>query len=103
MMDLPAIGVAIGSLCGSFIAIIAFWVKFSDRVTKADARAEEAKQDAAAAIARVITVEKELVDHRVKVASEYVSKETLAEFRIEVLGAISRLGDRLDSMFKASH
>lgn len=94
---------ALGTLVGSFIAIIVFWVRLSDRIGAANATAEAAGKAASTALARVINTEKELVDHRVMVAAEYVSKNTLGEMRTELLGAINRLSDQFIATFKGSH
>lgn len=94
---------AVGTLIGCFVAILIFWMKLSDRISEANSTAEAAGKSANAAIARVIDTEKQLVDHRVMVAAEYVSKTTLGEMRTELLGAINRLGDQFISTFKGSH
>ena len=61
------------------------------------------RSSALTALARVIKTEQELVDHRVMVASEYVSKTTLGEMRNELLSAINRLSDQFMTTFKGSH
>lgn len=94
---------ALGTLVGSFIAILIFWMKLSDRIGSANAAAEEAKNTALSALARVMKTEADLVDHRVMVAAEYVSKTTLGEMRTELLGAINRLGDQFIATFKGAH
>jgi|SRR5581483_10369480 len=98
-----AIAVAIGSLCVSGIAIITFWMKISHRIDEADAKAEAADKAAASADVRIVSVEKELVEHRVSVAREYVSKETLVSLEKRIVEAINQVGVRLDSLFKAQH
>lgn len=104
MSDTVAHGLeALGSLVGSGIALVYFWVRLSDRITNANLKAEAAGKTASSALARVIDAEKQIVDHRVKVAEAYVSKETLGEFRTELLGAINRLSDQFMSTFKGSH
>lgn len=94
---------AVASLIGSGIAIVFFWVRLSDRISKADAKADVATKSASTALARVIDTEKELVAHRVMVAEEYISKDTLNVFRNELLSAINRLSDQFMSTFKGSH
>jgi hypothetical protein len=94
---------AVGSLIGSGLAIVFFWVRLSDRISSADAKAEAATKSASTALARVIKTEEELVEHRVKIAEEYVSKTTLGEFRNELLGAINRLSDQFIATFKGTH
>jgi hypothetical protein len=44
-------------------------------------------------------LEKDLVEHRVTVAREYVSKETLTSLESRIVEAINNLGDRLDKKF----
>lgn len=44
-------------------------------------------------------VERELVEHRVSVAREYVSNQMLANFEKKLIDAIDRIGSRLDSLF----
>jgi hypothetical protein len=94
---------AIGSLLASGIAIIYFWIRLSDRISTAESKAEAANSTALNAFARIIKAEADLVDHRVMVAAEYVSKTTLAEMRTELLSAINRLSDQFISTFKGSH
>lgn len=44
-------------------------------------------------------VTRELVAHRVDVAREYVSKDTLARLETQIVNAINRLGDRMNDLF----
>lgn len=94
---------AVGSLIGSALAIGFAWNRLSDRISTANAKADAAGKTASTALARVIETERELVNHRVMVAAEYVSKTTLGEMRTELLGAINRLSDQFMATFKGSH
>jgi hypothetical protein len=91
---------AIGSLIGSGLAVVFFWVRLSDRISTADAKADAATKSASTALARVIKTEEELVEHRVKLAEEYASKQMLNDFRGELLGAINRVSDQIMTLFK---
>jgi len=94
---------AIGSLFASALAIGFAWNRLSDRIGTANAKAEAAAKTASTALARVIDTEKQLVDHRVMVAAEYVSKDTLGAMRTELLSAINRLSDQFMATFKGTH
>lgn len=92
---------------GGGYAVVTFWMRLSDRITKADAKAEAAETAAsnaniaaAAAHLEIDRLKSELVEHRVAVAKEYVSKDTLATLESRVIDAINSLGQRLDNLFK---
>lgn len=100
---LITIGGSILGLIGAGYGILTFWMKLSDRITKADAKAHAAEQaannaniSAAAAHLEADRIRSELVDHRVAVAKEYVSTGTLERLESRVIDAINRLGQRLD-------
>lgn len=83
------------------------WVfKLSGRLAQADAKADAAALAAerAALTAQALRValdqnERDLVDHRVAVAKEYVSNATIAGLEEKLIKAIDKLGDRLDALF----
>lgn len=110
MMDTNTILAALGSvgvIVTSIYAVIKFWMRLSDRITNADGKAEAAETAAnnaniAATAARleIDRLKNELVEHRVAVAREYVSKDTLATLESRVIDAINSLGQRLDNLFK---
>lgn len=85
------------------------WVfKLSTRLAAADAKADAAAEKAnmAALTAQALRValdsnERDLVEHRVYVAKEYVSNATIAGLEEKLIKAIDRLGDRLDTLFTA--
>lgn len=91
------------------ISIIGVVVRLLDRISKADAKAEAADKTAQAAAISIaanhLEIERlkaDLVDHRVAVAKEYVSKDTLVSLENRVIDAINSLGQRLDSLFKGT-
>jgi hypothetical protein len=100
---------ALGVLVAIISAIGGVVVRLTDRLNQAEAKAETA--DAQANTARISVaanrveidrLETSLVEHRVAVAREYVSKDTLASLESRIVEAINRLGDRLDRMFTAN-
>jgi hypothetical protein len=104
-LEWTALGVVFSILSG----ILWFVIGLTDRLNKAEAKAETA--DAQANTARISVaanrveidrLETSLVEHRVAVAREYVSKDTLASLESRIVEAINRLGDRLDRMFTAN-
>jgi biopolymer transport protein ExbB/TolQ len=102
MNDVVTWGAAIAAL-GSISAIIGFWTRYSDRLTKADTKAaiaekaaEEAKKEAKAAHDRVTLLDQAFALYRERVALEYTSTRTLAMVEARLTEAIDRLGDRFD-------
>lgn len=100
---LLTIGGSVLGLIGAAYGIITFWMKLSDRITKADAKAkaaETAAQNANVAAAashmEIDRIRAELVEHRVSVAREYVSTGTLERLESRVISAINSLGARID-------
>lgn len=81
--------------------------KYITRLTEAEGAAIAAKRTAdqlALEVAKqALETERigaDLVEHRVAVAKEYVSKEALRDSENRILGAIKTLSDRLDSLFR---
>lgn len=109
-MDTSTLIATIGGLlgiCVSGFAVVKFWMHLSDRITEADGKAKAAETAAgaaniatAAAHLEIDRLAAELVEHRVAVAKEYVSKDTLATLESRVIDAINSLGQRLDNLFK---
>jgi biopolymer transport protein ExbB/TolQ len=102
MNDVVTWGAAIAAL-GSVSAIIGFWTRYSDRLTKADAKAvaareaaDEAKKEAKAAQDRISILDQAFALYRERVALEYTSTKTLREVEARLTDAIDRLGDRFD-------
>jgi hypothetical protein len=101
---------ALGVLCSIIIAIGGVVVRLTDRINKSEAKADaaltladSAKISVAANRLEIDRMENSLVEHRVAVAKEYVSKDTLASLETRIVEAINRLGDRLDRMFTNQH
>lgn len=97
---------ALGTCTVALIAVIGVVVRLMDRINKSDALAATAKDRAdAAAIAAasvrldIERVANDLTGHRVSVAREYVSKDTLASLENRIVEAIRSLGDRIDNLF----
>ena len=89
------------------VAITGGWLfRLSGRLMQTDAKADAAAKDAstAALVAQSLRIsldqnERDLVEHRVSVAREYVSKQTITELEGKLIKAIEKLGDRLDALF----
>ena len=87
------------------------WVfKLSGRLAMTDAKADLAALAAerAALTAQALRVqldqtERDLNDHRVAVAREYVSNQTVASLEAKLIQAIDKLGDRLDALFSRAN
>lgn len=97
-METATVFAIVGGLASAG-SVITFWMNFSNRISDATSTAEAAAKQASGAIARVITLEKELTDLRVEVARDYVSKGTLDGMEKRVVEAINRLGERVDHAF----
>ena len=102
MNDVVTWGAAVTAIA-SVSAIIGFWTRYSDRLTKADAKAaaakeaaEEAKKEAKAAHDRITLLDQAFALYRERVAHDYTHKETLREVEVRLTDAIDRLGDRFD-------
>lgn len=118
-MDWPAWGGIVAACMLLFVAV-GWIVRLTLALSKADAKADAASTAAsnaalAAASLRISIelsetkgrealekVERDLVEHRVYVAREYVSNQTIAGLEEKLIKAIDRLGDRLDSLFQAA-
>jgi NACalpha-BTF3-like transcription factor len=90
---------ALGIFSTFMVGFGGFLFRVADRLNKAEARANEAAKVADDAKTRVDHLETELVNHRVAVATEYVSRKTLEILEGKLVEAINRLGDRLDKLF----
>lgn len=103
-LEWTALGVAVTVLS----TVIGLVVRLMDRLNKSEAKADAAEKTADGAVISFHTnkleierVEADLVDHRVAVAREYVSKDTLVSLETRIVDAINRLGDRLDKILQA--
>lgn len=90
-----SIAVIIGAVGGA----AAWLVRFSTRLSNMEATAKAAAKEANAAAIQAAHTDRELVEHRVTVAREYASNETIARLEGKLIDAIDRLGNRLDSLF----
>jgi hypothetical protein len=105
-MDTSTLIATVGGLlgiCVSGFAVVKFWMHLSDRITEADAKAKAAETAAgnaniqtAALHLEIDRLKAEHVEHRVAVAKEYVSKETLDKLESRVIEAIQQLSQRID-------
>lgn len=105
-MDWPVLA-AIGGLIVTGIAILTFWMRFSDRITIAEASAEvskdiaqEAKKDAHDASEKIALLSASFSIYREQVAREYIHREVMREVEERLTQAIDRLGDRLDRVLE---
>lgn len=88
---------------GSISAIIGFWTRYSDRLTKAEAAAEsarlaavDARAEAKGAHDRINLLDQAFGLYRERVAHDYASRDILREVETRLTDAIDRLGDRFD-------
>lgn len=100
-----AVAVAVGSL----ISIITFWTRYSDRITKAEARAEaaddlaqEAKKDAHEASEKIALLSASFGMYREQIARDYIHREVMREVEDRLTSAINGLGERLDRFTAAA-
>lgn len=109
-METSTLVTVIGSILGIIVAggtIVTFWMNFATKIANNKAAADAAATSAGNANIAIsgmhIEIDRlkgELVEHRVAVAREYVSKDTLATLESRVIDAINSLGQRLDNLFK---
>lgn len=102
-----ALIVGVGSVCVSGIAIVTFWMRFSDRISKADNTAktaldiaQEAKKDAHEASEKIALQTLAFGLYREQIAREYIHREVMREVEDRLTAAIERLGDRLDRVLE---
>jgi len=93
----------VATALGAVSAIIGFWTRYSDRITKADAKAEAAQKaaDEGKAAAKLLEERLGIVTaqfslYREQAVEKYVGRETLREVEERLTDAIERLGDRFD-------
>ena len=105
-MDLATI-VALGTAGAAGCAILGFWLRFSDRITKADAKADAAEKAAAEAKrlsdeahTRITALAAEFGMYRERVALDFVGKEAVRDLRTELMGAIEKVGGKIDELLK---
>lgn len=98
-MDWALAGVIVAAITAS-VVVLTFWLNLSDRISKATASAEAAHSTAKEASIRAESIGAELARFREQVAREYVSHEALRQLEDRLVGAIERLGDRMDKLFE---
>ena len=98
----------IGAIAPS-IAIISFWTRFSDRITKAEEKAKAATEIAQEARVGAHECSEKLALqgaqfslYREQVAKEYIHRESMREVEDRLTQAIDRLGTRLDRFTEAA-
>ena len=91
---------ALGAFALFQIAFAGFLFRVADRLNRAEESANTASVTAAAAKLRADMLEGQLVEHRVNIAKEYVSRQALESLESKLIEAINRLGDRLDRLFQ---
>lgn len=103
-MDVSAI-VALSGAAAAGFAILGFWLRFSDRITKAGAEAEaagkgatEAKKLSDEAHTRISALQAEFGIYRERVALDFVGKEDVRDLKAEVIGAIKELDRKVDDL-----
>lgn len=96
---------AAGGAIGAFLGVIGFWLRFSDQIARARARADAAEKDGAEAKVladqahnRISAMTNQFGDYREMVAKEYVSKDAMRELKADLVGAINDIGDKLDQV-----
>lgn len=102
-MDLSGwVGLASGLVVAA-VTVLSFWLRFSDRITKAHAAADlakaaadDARADAKEASERVAILAASFSLYREQIAREYIHREVMREVEERLTQAIDRLGDRLD-------
>lgn len=104
-MDATAVAV-VGAACaviGCGITVLAFWMKFENRLTHSEGAVEQAQKDADAAKKqaddahnRVTLLAAEFGLYRENIAREYIHRDAMREIEDRLTAAIEKLGDRLD-------
>jgi hypothetical protein len=84
------------------IAILAFWMSLSSRLTKAEVTASEAKDDAKEASEKTTLLSAAFAVYREQIAREYIHREVMREVEDRLTQAIERLGERLDRVLERS-
>lgn len=97
----------IGGILVSGTVLLTFWMRFSDRITVANAAAakaidlsEDAKKSAHEAASNTAILTAAFSLYREQVAKEYIHREVMREVEDRLTQAIERLGDRLDRVLE---
>ena len=110
-MTIDSAGISLVLALITCLGLAGGWIfKLSGRLTITDGKADEAGKSAerAALTAQAMRInidqlERDLVEHRVAVAREYVSYQTVAALEAKLIIAIDKLGDRLDALFQRTN
>jgi hypothetical protein len=101
---------AIAAIVTLLVVLGGVLVRLVNRINENELSAKVAKDEALSAALcttglkmTVESVQKELTEHRVAVARDYVSKDTMATMENRILKAIEGLGLRLDGLFNSIH
>lgn len=93
---------AFATICVAGITVIGFWMRFSDRVTEAETRAQIAKDTAKDNSERIANLNAAFSLYREQVARDYISREMMQEFERRLTSAIDKLGERFDKFVEAA-
>ena len=100
-----AIAGAGGTIAGAVLGWLAFWLRFSDRVTTANARAEssqyaalESKKLSDESHTRITALAAEFGMYRERVALEFVSKDAMRELKRDLVDEIRLIDAKLDQV-----
>jgi hypothetical protein len=80
--------------------VLAFWMRFENRITMAEATAKQALKTALEAMVKVEATNAAFGLYREQVAREYIHREVMREVEERLTQAIERLGDRLDRVLE---
>jgi hypothetical protein len=108
--DMPAVIASAMTVLAAGATVLGFWMRFSDRITKAQAAADnalqeaaEAKKDAADARLALVALDRALGLYRETVAEKYVSREMLRELEQRVTASIDGVRVMAQEGFKSIH
>lgn len=106
-VEWPAIA-AMATIGGFALSFATFWYTFGSRITKAEAAATAAQNEALAASKDAKEANEKIAImaaahalFREQVAKEYINREVAREMEDRLTAAIDRLGDRFDRFVEA--
>ena len=99
-MTEPAVLALLGAICSVVIAtcaFVTFWLRFGDRITRSQADAAAALQEAAEAKAELeqlrllhTSLKEELAEFQIRIAKDYVDKDMVREIETRVIAAVEK-------------
>jgi|SRR5581483_566672 len=96
---------ATSAAIGAAIGVLAFWLRFSDAIARARARADSAEKEAGEsktlcdqAHTRITALHVEFGIYRERVAIDYVSKEAMRELKNDLVNEIKAIDAKLDQV-----